>query len=307
MQRELYNQGGIMSVPRSQYGLGSFVKSIGKGVKKVAKGIGDVFDKENLDKLAQVAAFIPGPHQPFAQAYTGARGSGLGGDYGGLQIGGYTPGSGNFFGSAQQAGTFGMPNQGQGGLGNFVNILSSLDSSQDPNKRAGGGNDGIGEEKGIGDILQGILQDEEKRSTIADILKGAGSLYGGYVAREDQKRINEARQRAYDDYIARRRAVEAQLEETIPDLDIRNAAAEGGIMDLDVRVNPKGVKEIDYRQKGGFVPPIGIKEKADDIPAMLSNNEFVFTADAVRGMGNGNVNKGAKKMYALMKKLEGQS
>jgi hypothetical protein len=37
---------------------------------------------------------------------------------------------------------------------------------------------------------------------------------------------------------------------------------------------------------------------------MLSNNEFVFTADAVRGMGDGNVNRGAERMYALMKKLE---
>jgi hypothetical protein len=62
--------------------------------------------------------------------------------------------------------------------------------------------------------------------------------------------------------------------------------------------------ELDYRAKGGFVPPIGIKEKADDIPAMLSNNEFVFTADAVRNAGDGNVNKGAQRMYGLMKQLE---
>jgi hypothetical protein len=53
-----------------------------------------------------------------------------------------------------------------------------------------------------------------------------------------------------------------------------------------------------------FIPPVGVKEKADDIPAMLSNNEFVFTADAVRGMGDGNVDVGAKRMYDIMKKLE---
>jgi hypothetical protein len=70
------------------------------------------------------------------------------------------------------------------------------------------------------------------------------------------------------------------------------------------RKNPAGITELDYRQKGGFVPPIGIKEKADDIPAMLSNNEFVFTADAVRNAGGGNVNKGAQRMYGLMKQLE---
>jgi hypothetical protein len=70
------------------------------------------------------------------------------------------------------------------------------------------------------------------------------------------------------------------------------------------RKNQAGITELDYRAKGGFVPPIGIKEKADDIPAMLSNNEFVFTADAVRNAGGGNVNKGAQKMYGLMKQLE---
>ena len=67
-----------------------------------------------------------------------------------------------------------------------------------------------------------------------------------------------------------------------------------------------GIMEIDYRDEGGFVPPVGKKERADDIPAMLSNNEFVFTADAVRNAGGGSVKEGAKKMYALMKKLEGK-
>ena len=77
-----------------------------------------------------------------------------------------------------------------------------------------------------------------------------------------------------------------------------------GIMGLPQRTNKVGVKELDLRESGGFIPPVGVKEKADDIPAMLSNNEFVFTADAVRGMGNGNVNKGAQRMYDMMKKLE---
>ena len=77
-----------------------------------------------------------------------------------------------------------------------------------------------------------------------------------------------------------------------------------GIMGLPKRINGAGVKELDLRESGGFIPPVGVKEKADDIPAMLSNNEFVFTADAVRGMGNGNVNKGAQRMYDMMKKLE---
>ena len=77
-----------------------------------------------------------------------------------------------------------------------------------------------------------------------------------------------------------------------------------GIMGLPQNINKAGVKELDLRETGGFIPPVGVKEKADDIPAMLSNNEFVFTADAVRGMGDGNVNKGAQRMYDMMKKLE---
>ena len=83
-----------------------------------------------------------------------------------------------------------------------------------------------------------------------------------------------------------------------------NAMRASGIMDLPLNQNPAGVTELDLRDSGGFIPPVGVKEKADDIPAMLSNNEFVFTADAVRGMGDGDVNKGAQRMYDMMKKLE---
>jgi hypothetical protein len=70
---------------------------------------------------------------------------------------------------------------------------------------------------------------------------------------------------------------------------------EGGIMDL-------GGMEMDLRG-GGFVP-LGAKEKADDVPARLSKNEFVMTADAVRAAGGGSIDKGADKMYNLMKDLE---
>ena len=77
-----------------------------------------------------------------------------------------------------------------------------------------------------------------------------------------------------------------------------------GIEGLPLRQNPAGISEIDMRETGGFIPPVGIKEKADDIPAMLSNNEFVFTADAVRGMGGGDVELGSQRMYDMMKRLE---
>ena len=84
----------------------------------------------------------------------------------------------------------------------------------------------------------------------------------------------------------------------------QNAIKAAGIEGLPLNQNPAGVTELDLRDSGGFIPPVGVKEKADDIPAMLANNEFVFTADAVRGMGDGNVNKGAQRMYDMMKKLE---
>ena len=66
---------------------------------------------------------------------------------------------------------------------------------------------------------------------------------------------------------------------------------------------PQGM-QVDGRN-GTFIP-MGVKEKADDVPAMLSKNEFVMTADAVKAAGNGDANKGAQRMYDLMHSLEAQ-
>jgi hypothetical protein len=77
---------------------------------------------------------------------------------------------------------------------------------------------------------------------------------------------------------------------------VKYAQGSGGIMDM-------GGMEKDYRFSGGFVP-IGEYERKDDVPARLSKNEFVFTADAVRAAGGGNIQKGAKRMYDTMKNLE---
>ena len=62
-------------------------------------------------------------------------------------------------------------------------------------------------------------------------------------------------------------------------------------------------QEKDYRETGGFVD-MGRMERADDVPARLSKNEFVFTADAVRNAGEGDIDKGAEVMYNMMKNLE---
>ena len=80
----------------------------------------------------------------------------------------------------------------------------------------------------------------------------------------------------------------------------------GGLSSLQTQpsdVTPPGM-ELDLRG-GGFIP-IGKAEKADDVPARVSKNEFVFTADAVKAAGGGSVNEGAKRMYDTMKRLESQ-
>ena len=84
------------------------------------------------------------------------------------------------------------------------------------------------------------------------------------------------------------------IEESVEDIR-ESLPDQEGLMSL-------GGMEMDLRG-GGFVP-LGAQEKADDVPARLSKNEFVFTADAVRAAGDGNVDKGADKMYKTMKQLE---
>ena len=125
--------------------------------------------------------------------------------------------------------------------------------------------------------LLGIGTGEESEEEAEDLIRGAGLD------------INEIRSNP-NKYLARR------------------FRAEGGIMKEPVAKKTMplldmGGKEMDLRAEGGFVP-IGRMEKADDVPARLSKNEFVFTADAVRNAGDGNVDKGAEVMYNMMKNLE---
>ena len=143
-------------------------------------------------------------------------------------------------------------------------------------------------------------------------------IYQAFLAEEPPQEEGET----YEEYLARRRSnvgrkmkgyfdnyfkfdkdyssmTDEQKQAFIDRVNVKKGGMPTGIM----RTNKAGVMERDYRDKGGFVP-VGIKEKADDVPAMLSKNEFVFTADAVRGAGNGSIEKGAQRMYDTMKKLE---
>jgi hypothetical protein len=89
-------------------------------------------------------------------------------------------------------------------------------------------------------------------------------------------------------------------------------AAEGGIMGYKkggsmvppARQIEGGILELDARKTGGYIP-YGKKERHDDVPAMLAKDEFVFTSKAVKAAGGGDARRGAAKMYALMKQLEG--
>ena len=187
-------------------------------------------------------------------------------------------------------------------------------------------------------ILQSVLDNSSK---IKDLAKTGASIYAAKVAKEDRERVNriveEENRRFMESQAAKRTqygspsTLGVPKQATTEDV-VRAPVAMGGRMRYAMgnsvrdgimaapqiamqmgmpvgnpRRNQQGIAELDYRDRGGFVPPIGIKEKADDIPAMLSNNEFVFTADAVGGAdpeGKRDRERGAKVMYALMKRLE---
>ena len=143
---------------------------------------------------------------------------------------------------------------------------------------------------------------------------GGGTDFEKYLKGREEFNKKQNAEQIYKEYLENKRRQEVAEQKTMAANGGRighalgtpeqNAIEAAGIMNLPLNQNPAGVTELDLRETGGFIPPVGVKEKADDIPAMLSNNEFVFTADAVRGMGEGNVNKGAQRMYDMMKKLE---
>lgn len=263
-----------MQEPRQLYGLGSIVKKIGKAAKKVVKS--------DLGK----AALLYG-----ATAGLGALGAG-----------------------AARAGT---------GFGIFApsNVLANLGTSYSAFKATPFGEKIFGRALTDYGTRQGGLLNFLKSPKGASAAIGATSLLGGMFTAKEQEDIEQLREsgdpEALKGYLRRYyknlnpSADQIEVESFVRtnmarggDTAEENAMQASGIMNLPLNQNPAGVTELDLRETGGFIPPVGVKEKADDIPAMLSNNEFVFTADAVRGMGDGDVNRGAQRMYAMMKKLE---
>ena len=166
--------------------------------------------------------------------------------------------------------------------------LQEQNEMEEPVDMAYGGRMGYAKGTDFENYLKGRKQFEKQQSE--------EQLYREYLEDKRRQKIDEQRNMA---------AYGGRMGYAFgTDSPENNAIQAAGIEGLPLNQNPAGVTELDLRDSGGFIPPVGVKEKADDIPAMLANNEFVFTADAVRGMGDGSVNKGAQRMYDMMKKLE---
>ena len=167
-------------------------------------------------------------------------------------------------------------------------------------------------------ILKNLPSLVQQQILVGGVTSAATYIYQAFLAEEPPQEEFEnnseylarrrenvgGKMRAYfDNYFKFDKDYSGMTDEQKNAFIARVNVAKGGMPTGVMTTNKAGVMERDYRDKGGFVP-VGIKEKADDVPAMLSKNEFVFTADAVRGAGNGSIDKGAQRMYDTMKKLE---
>ena len=167
--------------------------------------------------------------------------------------------------------------------------------------------------KAIGDTdmtrtggLLGLIRDNPVTAGIVGT-----SIVAGLLTPKQEQQAQLLAEEEGIDIEAARNSILARAQGNIrDDFRARGFRAEGGPAEGKEPVAKKtmplldmGGQEMDLREEGGFVP-IGRMEKADDVPARLSKNEFVFTADAVRNAGDGDVDKGAEVMYNMMKNLE---
>ena len=148
------------------------------------------------------------------------------------------------------------------------------------------------------------------------LITGASAVAGALTPEEEQEAQTLVDDTGIDIEEARNSILAARREQYAMDVRARGFKADGGIMRAGYQEGSKEPvakktmplldmdgKEKDYRETGGFVD-MGRMERADDVPARLSKNEFVFTADAVRNAGEGDIDKGAEVMYNMMKNLE---
>ena len=327
--RQGYFFGGIGDVFG---GIGDLLGGAGDVLGDVVGGVGDVVGDVVSSDIFQKAI-------PYALAYFSGNpalaASGEGSSFlpSFLQAGGTEGGLGSFGNILGNIGNF-MPQGETSGFNPYqfaTNLISGYDDNNEgpPRGDTGGGiTDVLGTILGqiggrLPESIDAISKLLSKNKELAALTAG-GTL--GKLTYDEIKALNEELKRQFGKYETGKGAKRTQyrtpesraqlpgyrysgIPSTVADV-YRAPAMKGGIMNVPMgqpRSNSVGVKELDYRKTGGFVPPVGVKEKADDIPAMLSNNEFVFTADAVRAAGGGSVNKGAQKMYSLMRQLEGRA
>jgi hypothetical protein len=183
----------------------------------------------------------------------------------------------------------------------FLDMENIIDmSSMLEEKKAKGGRVGL-RFGGIGDAVENIEDAEMKESVkfaMQDMDIPIMDLVEEFEIQFKRKPNSmEELKQFYKDRYEYKGPGDVKMKEEIKEKVVMEAK-DGGLMNL-------GGKEMDLR-KGGFVP-IGKKERADDVPARLSKNEFVMTADAVRAAGGGSVNEGAKRMYKVMNDLEARA
>jgi hypothetical protein len=152
--------------------------------------------------------------------------------------------------------------------------------------------------------------EDEINATLAQLgLRNGGRVgfeMGGNVSPTDSDEEGMGGVIYYDEEgkpISQKEAMEYFNRQAEEEYRQKNNKAMGGIINLMGGGMPS--MEMDYRG-GGFIP-VGAKERADDVPARLSKNEFVMTANAVRAAGGGSVNEGARRMYELMNNLEARA
>jgi len=183
----------------------------------------------------------------------------------------------------------------------FLDMENIIDmSSMLEEKKAKGGRVGL-RFGGIGDAVENIEDAEMKEAAkfaMQDMDIPIMDLVEEFEIQFKRKPNSmEELKQFYKDRYEYKGPGDVKMKEEIKEKVVMEAK-DGGLMNL-------GGKEMDLR-KGGFVP-ICKKERADDVPARLSKNEFVMTADAVRAAGGGSVNEGAKRMYKVMNDLEARA
>jgi hypothetical protein len=324
--------------------VGSVVGGIGDAVGSVVGGIGDVVgdiaSSVDLGDVATAAAFYFGG--PKAAAIVNSATGGTGNKYLDMGLNLYAGGTGadgsfsfsNLGGSSFQPGPGSQPDI-FGDFGKFTDVINYLPGYGTTDEQRPEGQEPVFDPNKSTEIFS-----DRTAKILGELVKVGTGLYTSNLAKKDQERVNRIVEEDYARKMANLQAKRDQYrtatapverEYTLEDV-VRAPAAMGGRMRYAMgnsvrdgimaapqiamqmgmpvgnpRRNQQGIAELDYRDKGGFVPPIGIKEKADDIPAMLSNNEFVFTADAVGGADperKQDRERGAKVMYTLMKRLE---